>query len=50
MSTNEEYFEEADKFIPKRWRKNKESIHPFASLPFGFGQRGYYGNYIELYT
>ena len=34
-------------FIPERWNKNKEnSIHPFASLPFGFGQRGCYGNII----
>ncbi len=45
MTRNEDYFDEPDKFIPERWNKNKEdSIHPFASLPFGFGQRGCYGN------
>ena len=45
MSQSMDYFDEPDKFIPERWNKNKEdSIHPFASLPFGFGQRGCYGN------
>ena len=47
MSINEDYFEEPDKFIPERWSKDKESIHPFASLPFGFGQRGCYGNKLK---
>ena len=44
---SENYFEEPDKFIPERWSKDKESIHPFASLPFGFGQRGCYGNKLK---
>ncbi len=46
MSQSIDYFNEPDKFIPERWnKKNKEdSIHPFSSLPFGFGQRGCYGN------
>ncbi len=45
MTSSEDYFDEPDKFLPERWSKNKE-IHPFASLPFGFGQRGCYGNVI----
>ncbi len=45
MSHSTDYFDEPDKFIPERWNKSKEdSIHPFVSLPFGFGQRGCYGN------
>ena len=50
ISTSEGYFEEPDKFIPERWSKDKESIHPFASLPFGFGQRGCYGKYLNCRT
>ncbi len=47
MTHSEDYFDEPDKFIPERWNKNNESsIHPFASLPFGFGPRGCYGNVI----
>ncbi len=47
MSYSTDYFDEPDKFIPERWNKSKEdSIHPFVSLPFGFGQRGCYGNVI----
>ncbi|XP_064393529.1 probable cytochrome P450 49a1 isoform X2 [Halichondria panicea] len=44
MSRSTDYFDEPDKFIPERWnKKNKEdSIHPFISLPFGFGQRACY--------
>ena len=41
LSLSNEY-EEADKFIPERWSKDK--VHPFTSLPFGFEQRGCYGN------
>ncbi|XP_064393557.1 sterol 26-hydroxylase, mitochondrial-like isoform X2 [Halichondria panicea] len=54
MSQSIDYFNEPDKFIPERWnKKNKEdSIHPFSSLPFGFGQRGCYGRRLaelEIY-
>lgn len=40
------YFEDADKFKPERWlRVNGSSTnsHPFAYLPFGFGQRSCIG-------
>ncbi len=54
MTSSEDYFDEPDKFTPERWSKNKEDalIHPFASLPFGFGQRGCYGNLtgIQLFV
>ena len=33
-------------FDPHRWEKNAREIHPFASIPFGFGQRGCYGRRI----
>ncbi|XP_064393553.1 sterol 26-hydroxylase, mitochondrial-like isoform X3 [Halichondria panicea] len=54
MTSSEDYFDEPDKFTPERWSKNKEDalIHPFASLPFGFGQRGCYGRRLaelEMY-
>ncbi|XP_064393549.1 probable cytochrome P450 49a1 [Halichondria panicea] len=53
MSYSTDYFDEPDKFIPERWNKSKEdSIHPFVSLPFGFGQRGCYGRRLaelEIY-
>ncbi|XP_055679852.1 probable cytochrome P450 49a1 [Lutzomyia longipalpis] len=49
-SNSHEYFPEPQRFIPERWLKRGEmdvsdcphagqSIHPFVSLPFGFGRR-----------
>nr|QUF59381.1 cytochrome p450 CYP3047A1 [Brachionus angularis] len=38
----EKYFKDAKKFNPKRWLKENqqsEPIHPYSSLPFGFGAR-----------
>lgn len=40
----EEYCENSAKFQPERWMKRSqggtgESIHPFASLPYGYGAR-----------
>nr|QZM07456.1 cytochrome P450 monooxygenase CYP301A1 [Lasioderma serricorne] len=36
----EEFVSEADKFMPERWMKNStHKIHPFASLPYGYGAR-----------
>ena len=35
-------FENPDSFIPERWLREERgdsSIHPFASLPFGYGVR-----------
>lgn len=51
VSNDEEYFPEPEKFIPERWIKPSEmgeieqcphagqKIHPFVSLPFGYGRR-----------
>ena len=37
----EQYFPEANSFKPERWLEQEArfKIHPFASLPFGFGSR-----------
>lgn len=38
----EDYFPEANKFLPERWLKNDplyRKIHPFLVLPFGHGKR-----------
>jgi cytochrome P450 len=39
----EKYYPEADKFIPERWLKDdsqsSKKIHPFVTMPFGFGPR-----------
>lgn len=42
--TMEDYCTNADKFKPERWLKmnqggSGEHIHPFASLPYGYGAR-----------
>lgn len=46
----EEYFSNSQIFSPERWLKKKEScpfgtekIHPFVSLPFGYGRRACLG-------
>ncbi|XP_066249042.1 probable cytochrome P450 49a1 [Euwallacea similis] len=52
VSNIQEYFYEPEKFIPERWLKkeiegcpahNKQKIHPFVSLPFGYGRRSCIG-------
>lgn len=51
VSNSEEYFENPEKFQPERWLKNKDTegcpmqkkIHPFVSLPFGYGRRSCLG-------
>jgi cytochrome P450 len=37
----EEYVKDAESFNPSRWLKGAEDqkLHPFASLPFGYGAR-----------
>ena len=51
-SRDTRYFTSPEKFIPSRWLYEKETIHSFSSLPFGFGSRMCYGRRIaelELY-
>ena len=51
-SKDARYFTTPEKFVPSRWLREKEAIHPFSSLPFGFGPRMCYGRRIaelELY-
>ncbi len=46
MSRDPKYFHDPDDFIPDRWLREEESrkdIHPFSSLPFGFGTRSCIG-------
>ncbi|VEN51325.1 unnamed protein product [Callosobruchus maculatus] len=52
VSNSEQYFEEPDKFVPERWLKgeagsercpHQKKIHPFVSLPFGYGRRSCLG-------
>ncbi|XP_023211990.1 probable cytochrome P450 12a4, mitochondrial [Centruroides sculpturatus] len=42
----EQYFYQADKFIPERWLEDDKQHHPFLFLPFGFGKRMYIGRRI----
>lgn len=61
VSNMEQYFPEPEKFIPERWLKQHEideseqcphmaqKIHPFVSLPFGYGRRMCVGRrYAEI--
>ncbi|CAH1972910.1 unnamed protein product [Acanthoscelides obtectus] len=52
VSNSEQYFEEPEKFVPERWLKSdvsisgcphQKKIHPFVSLPFGYGRRSCLG-------
>lgn len=53
VSNSEEYFPNPEKFLPERWLKTKSAnegcpvsktkIHPFVSLPFGYGRRSCLG-------
>lgn len=56
VSNIEEYIDQPDKFIPERWLKTDlknqrnsscpvehKKIHPFVSLPFGYGRRACLG-------
>lgn len=45
IQRQDKYFKEANQFVPERWLRGKdqESVHPFASLPFGFGSRSCIG-------
>lgn len=43
VSNDEEYFRDPKRFSPERWMKSgcphQDKIHPFVSLPFGYGRR-----------
>ncbi|KAK5643038.1 hypothetical protein RI129_009205 [Pyrocoelia pectoralis] len=48
VSNIEEYFDQPHKFIPERWLKSgcpiqHKKIHPFVTLPFGYGRRACLG-------
>ena len=46
-SRDPKYVENPTSFKPERWTKNsEEDIDAFISLPFGFGPRSCYGNYV----
>ncbi|XP_018327235.1 probable cytochrome P450 49a1 isoform X2 [Agrilus planipennis] len=39
-STDAKYFDNPKSYVPERWlRDHRRNIHPFASLPFGYGPR-----------
>ena len=44
---DENVFENPREFKPDRWNKDNSEIHPFISLPFGFGPRACYGTYVK---
>ena len=43
IAHNKDIFEDPMAFLPDRWNRDSKKIHPFASLPFGFGPRACYG-------
>eukprot|EP01080_Neovahlkampfia_damariscottae_P002712 gene2712-3908_t len=49
IHTNEEYYENPDKFIPERWDKNTQKKIPhYAWIPFSSGSRVCIGNNFSL--
>lgn len=54
-SRSERYFKNAQEFNPSRWSREQmevNPIHPFATLPFGFGKRNCVGRRLaeqEIY-
>ncbi|XP_070180361.1 1,25-dihydroxyvitamin D(3) 24-hydroxylase, mitochondrial-like [Littorina saxatilis] len=52
MGRREEMFEDPNSFRPERWLRDRDevnSIHPFASLPFGHGRRMCIGKFLKMY-
>ncbi|XP_029442612.1 25-hydroxyvitamin D-1 alpha hydroxylase, mitochondrial-like [Rhinatrema bivittatum] len=45
-SRDERFFPNPNKFQPERWLRKDESLHPYASIPFGFGKRSCIGRRI----
>ncbi|XP_053571824.1 1,25-dihydroxyvitamin D(3) 24-hydroxylase, mitochondrial-like, partial [Bombina bombina] len=39
MSWNDKFFPEARKYKPERWLNEKQTLNPFANIPFGIGKR-----------
>ncbi|XP_041112380.1 1,25-dihydroxyvitamin D(3) 24-hydroxylase, mitochondrial-like [Polyodon spathula] len=39
LGSNEEYFDDGKQFKPERWLQDRNSINPFAHVPFGIGKR-----------
>ena len=47
---SEELFTDPLKFKPERWlNKDKNEIHPYASIPFGMGRRMCTGKFLWLH-
>ena len=47
LGRSEENFEDALTFKPDRWDKGARSHNPFAYIPWGFGPRSCYGEYLH---
>lgn len=46
----ETYIKDGEDFQPERWLKETgDTMHPFTSLPFGFGPRMCIGSYSYYY-
>ncbi len=53
ISRDEKFFADPESFRPERWLREggeSETIHPFASLPFGAGHRSCIGNRAMEYA
>ena len=46
MAHDPDLFERPWEFVPERWTRATKKQTAFANIPFGFGPRGCYGEYI----
>lgn len=50
INHSQEHFTEPEKFNPDRWLREGKNVHPFASVPFGFGARMCPGMCMKMQT